>query len=69
MLVTSDQGTIKLSCNQVLVVEACNPSYLGDWDQEDHGLSPDWTKSYENSSQPIGGCGGVRLLSRQWLEA
>jgi hypothetical protein len=27
--------------NQVLVAHACNPSYLGGRDPEDHGLKPD----------------------------
>jgi hypothetical protein len=29
----------KKTKNQALVVHACNPSYLGDRDQEDHGIS------------------------------
>jgi hypothetical protein len=30
---------------QVLVAHARNPSYVGGWDQEDHGLRPAWAKS------------------------
>jgi hypothetical protein len=29
----------------VLVAHACNPSYSGERDQEDHGLKPAWANS------------------------
>jgi hypothetical protein len=32
---------------QVLVAPACNPTYLGGWDQEDHSLRP----AHANSSR------------------
>jgi hypothetical protein len=32
------------------VAHACNPSYSGDRDQQDHGLKPAWTNS---SRDPI----------------
>jgi hypothetical protein len=31
------------------------PSYLGDWDWEDHDSRPAWEKILETSSQPIAG--------------
>jgi hypothetical protein len=27
------------------LAHACNPNYLGDWDQEDHALRPAWANS------------------------
>jgi hypothetical protein len=39
----------------VLVAQACNPSYSGDRDQEDHCLKPSWTNSLSDpvSKTPI----------------
>jgi hypothetical protein len=55
-----DQLTIKKLCNQVLVAHACNPSYSGCRDQEDHGLKPARKNSsvrpyVENTSQERAG--------------
>jgi hypothetical protein len=32
----------------VAVAQACNPSYSGGRDQEDHGLRSTWAKSLQN---------------------
>jgi hypothetical protein len=32
----------------VLVAHACNPSYLGDWGQEDHSSKPAQANSYQD---------------------
>jgi uncharacterized protein YodC (DUF2158 family) len=37
--------TIKQNKSQVLVAQACNPSYSGGRDQEDRGSEPDWANS------------------------
>jgi hypothetical protein len=37
--------TIKKKNNQGMMVHACNPSYSGGEDGEDHSLRPDWAKS------------------------
>jgi hypothetical protein len=33
---------------KIAVAQAYNPSYLGGWDQEDHGLGQPATKSYQD---------------------
>jgi hypothetical protein len=45
-------------CRPGEVVQACNPSYLGGGDWEDHGF-----RLRDPSSQPMAGCGVVRLSS------
>jgi hypothetical protein len=35
------------------VAHACNPSYLGDWDQEDQGLRPAWENSLRDAISKI----------------
>jgi hypothetical protein len=39
--------------NQVMVAHACNPSYLGSWDLEDHSLRPTWANSSWYSTSKI----------------
>jgi hypothetical protein len=54
----------------VPVAHACNPSYLGGWDWEDHGLSVSWGKKVsETPSQPIAGWSGMLLSSWAKQEA
>jgi hypothetical protein len=38
-------ATIKKVNGRALVAHACNPSYSGDRDQEDHGLTLAWANS------------------------
>jgi hypothetical protein len=40
---TSSKNVSKLS--QMLVAHACNPSYSGGRDQDDHGVQPTWANS------------------------
>jgi hypothetical protein len=39
---------ITLINHQAPVAHACNPSYSGDWDQEDWGLKPAWANSVQD---------------------
>jgi hypothetical protein len=47
---------LEINYSQVLMAHACNPSYLGGRDQEDHGSRPAWAKSSQdphlNQSKP-----------------
>jgi hypothetical protein len=40
----------KLEFSLVLVIHACNPSYSGVRDQEDHSLKPAWANSSRDPS-------------------
>jgi hypothetical protein len=49
----------------------CNPSYLGDQDQESHGSRPAWGKNVPENphlNRKNAGCGGVHLSSQPWWE-
>jgi hypothetical protein len=44
------------------VAHLCNPSYLGDSNQEDSGFEANLGKKIrETPSQPVAGCGGICL--------
>jgi hypothetical protein len=40
-------------CIWMPVAPTCNPSYLGGWDQEDHGSRPAWKNSSKDSMSKI----------------
>jgi hypothetical protein len=47
---------------------AYNPSYLGGWDWEDHGLRPLGKKVSETSSQTEAGHSGTPVIAATWEE-
>jgi hypothetical protein len=44
---------IILDCCQVLVAHACNPTYVGGWDQDDQDFRPSWANSSGTLSPKI----------------
>jgi hypothetical protein len=49
---------------RALITLACNPSYLGSWDQKGCTWKPAGVRSCKTSSQPIAGYGAVHLSSQ-----
>jgi hypothetical protein len=56
--------------SQVLVAHACNPSYSGGRDQEDHGLKPIWANSsHDHLEKPFTKIGLVEWIKVKALSS
>jgi hypothetical protein len=57
--------------SQALVAHTCNPHYLGDRDQEDHGLKSAWANSSKRSylEKPFTKIGLVEWLKVKTLSS